>query len=221
MPLSQTGSAILLLRLREFGAAEHAVVAETYQTVELCDRNNETQRRLLLPAKRLHTPTAGDHSLSASDIPKVWDRYGVYASCKSVYSDTSILTKLDMDIICVKSAQNRSFYLKSPNETPGGRLVGKIWETRTILWGRITAITHMRHTQNRNPFIQKSMPARFSPYTAAIPVQGYCENSIMRSINDHFGEVFVTELADTEHFRAVADIVPSPPFFYICKSDLN
>ena len=40
-----------------------------------------------------------------------------------------------------------------------------------------------------------------------------CENRIMRSVIDRFGEDVYTTLADPKHFRTVVDVAPSPPFF--------
>lgn len=40
-----------------------------------------------------------------------------------------------------------------------------------------------------------------------------CENSTMRSIIAHFGESGVTAAVDARRFRAVVDVVPSPPFY--------
>lgn len=40
-----------------------------------------------------------------------------------------------------------------------------------------------------------------------------CENRTMRSVIDHFGEDVDTEVVDANHFRAVVDVAPIPPFF--------
>ena len=44
-------------------------------------------------------------------------------------------------------------------------------------------------------------------------VEPLCENSMMRSVVDRFGEAVHTETADGGHFRAVVEVAPSPPFF--------
>ena len=44
-------------------------------------------------------------------------------------------------------------------------------------------------------------------------VELLCENSMMRSVVDRFGEAVHTETADGGHFRAVVEVAPSPPFF--------
>ena len=40
-----------------------------------------------------------------------------------------------------------------------------------------------------------------------------CENSVMRSVIDRFGESVKTEVVDDGHFRAVAEVALTPPFF--------
>ena len=40
-----------------------------------------------------------------------------------------------------------------------------------------------------------------------------CENEIMKSVIDKFGKNVRTEVADAEHFKVIANVEPSPPFF--------
>lgn len=40
-----------------------------------------------------------------------------------------------------------------------------------------------------------------------------CENHLMRSVIDRFGESVQTETVDDGHFRATVEVAPSPPFF--------
>ncbi len=41
----------------------------------------------------------------------------------------------------------------------------------------------------------------------------FCENDVMRSIIDRFGEGVRTEVVDDDHFQAIVEVAPSPPFF--------
>ena len=41
----------------------------------------------------------------------------------------------------------------------------------------------------------------------------FCENDVMRSIIDRFGESVRTEVVDDDHFQAIVEVAPSPPFF--------
>ena len=44
-------------------------------------------------------------------------------------------------------------------------------------------------------------------------VELLCENHVMSSVIDRFGEGVHTELAGPKHFKAVVEVAPSPPFF--------
>ena len=44
-------------------------------------------------------------------------------------------------------------------------------------------------------------------------VELLCDNALMRSIIDRFGEGVHTEVVDGGHFRAIVEVAPSPPFF--------
>mgnify|MGYP000782602231 CR=1 FL=1 len=44
-------------------------------------------------------------------------------------------------------------------------------------------------------------------------VELLCDNEIMRSVIDRFGENVQTETVDEQHFRATVEVAPSPPFF--------
>ena len=44
-------------------------------------------------------------------------------------------------------------------------------------------------------------------------VELLCENHVMSSVIDRFGEGVHTELAGPRHFKAVVEVAPSPPFF--------
>ena len=40
-----------------------------------------------------------------------------------------------------------------------------------------------------------------------------CDNEVMRSVIDRFGEDVSTVTADDGHFKAIVEVAPSPPFF--------
>ena len=44
-------------------------------------------------------------------------------------------------------------------------------------------------------------------------VELLCENEVMRSVIDRFGEEVSTVTADDGHFKAIVEVAPSPPFF--------
>lgn len=71
--------------------------------------HNENQYRLLLLMKYLLDHTDEDHYVSVSDILRLWESKGIQAGRKSVYHDIQLLTDCGLDIICIKSTQNRYF----------------------------------------------------------------------------------------------------------------
>lgn len=75
---------------------------------------NDSKNRILLLLHFLYQNTDETNSASVSDILQCWQEHGITASRKSVYSDTDLLINLGVDIVCIKSTQNRYFI--------GGRL---------------------------------------------------------------------------------------------------
>lgn len=54
----------------------------------------------------------------------------------------------------------------------------------------------------------------FGMYSTEVQtVELLCENHVMSSVIDRFGEGIHTELAGPKHFKAVVEVAPSPPFF--------
>ena len=44
-------------------------------------------------------------------------------------------------------------------------------------------------------------------------VELLCDNEVMRSVVDRFGEDVQTEAVDAGHFEATVEVAPSPPFY--------
>lgn len=290
---------------------------------------NEAQNRILLLLQYLQSHTDETHTVSVTDILRYWQEHGITASRKSVYNDVDLLTQLGMDIICVKSTQNRYFIGSRLFELPELKLLADAVESSHFITekksaalleklGRLTS-EHQAGSLDRpvymagtakpdNETIYYSVDAiqtaihekrqisfqyydytpqkekilkhdgyryLFSPYAliwnrdfyyavgwserhgkpaqfrvdrmanvealeqAAVSVPDFdpaayvrqvfgmydsgqdgqrtvellCENETMRSVVDRFGEGVETEPVDGSHFRAVAEVVPSPPFY--------
>ena len=69
---------------------------------------HEAQIRLLLLQKYLLEHTDEQHSMSASDVLTLWEHNGIQASRKSV-ADIELPQDNGMDIVCIRSTQNRYF----------------------------------------------------------------------------------------------------------------
>ncbi|MGO5027360.1 MULTISPECIES: helix-turn-helix transcriptional regulator [Agathobaculum] len=287
---------------------------------------NESQQALLLLWQYLHQHTDEQHPVSVTDILAFWQQHGIQAGRKSVYTDIELLQNVGMDIVCVKSSQNRYFVGQRLFELPELKLlVDAVESSRFITEKKSTALIkklgHLTSTAqaeqlNRRIYmggtpkpenesiyynvdtihnaVQKKQQItfqyfeytpkkekilkhdgykyRFSPYamiwnrdcyyavgwsekhgkiaqfrvdrmTAVEPleqaavqtpdfdpaeyvrkvfgmypddlctVELLCDNEVMRSVIDRFGENVRKETADEQHFRATVEVAPSPPFF--------
>ena len=287
---------------------------------------NESQYGLLLLRQYLYRQTDEQHPVSVTDILAFWQQHGIQAGRKSVYTDIELLQNAGMDIVCVKSTQNRYFVGERLFELPELKLlVDAVESSRFITEKKSTALIkklgHLTSTAraeqlNRRIYmggtpkpenesiyynvdtihnaVQKKQQItfqyfeytpkkekilkhdgykyRFSPYamiwnrdcyyavgwsekhgkiaqfrvdrmTAVEPLEQtavqtldfdpaeyvrkvfgmypddlctvklLCDNEVMRSVIDRFGENVWTETVDEQHFRATVEVAPSPPFF--------
>lgn len=287
---------------------------------------SESQQALLLLRQYLYQQTDEQHPASVTDILAFWQQHGIQAGRKSVYTDIELLQNARMDIVCVKSSQNRYFVGQRLFELPELKLlVDAVESSRFITEKKSTALIkklgHLTSTAqaeqlNRRIYmggtpkpenesiyynvdtihnaVQKKQQItfqyfeytpkkekilkhdgykyRFSPYamiwnrdcyyavgwsekhgkiaqfrvdrmTAVEPleqaavqtpdfdpaeyvrkvfgmypdnlctVELLCDNEVMRSVIDRFGENVRTETVDEQHFRATVEVAPSPPFF--------
>lgn len=71
--------------------------------------HNESQYRIFLLIQYLLDHTDEDHYASVSDILRLWESKGIQAGRKSVYHDIQLLIDCGLDVICLKSTQNRYF----------------------------------------------------------------------------------------------------------------
>ena len=279
---------------------------------------NESQYGLLLLQRYLYEHTDDQHPASVADILAFWQEYGIQAGRKSVYSAIEVLQSSGMDIVCVKSTQNRYFVGERLFELPELKLLvdavessGFITEKKSTALikklGHLTSTAQAEQLNRRiymggtpkpenesiyynvdtiHNAVQKKQQItfqyfeyspkkekilkhdgykyRFSPYamiwnrdcyyavgwsekhgkiaqfrvdrmTAVqtldfdpaeyvrkvfgmypdnlCTVELLCNNEVMRSVIDRFGENVWTETVDEQHFRATVEVAPSPPFF--------
>ena len=287
---------------------------------------HDSQNGLLLLRQYLYQQTDEQHPVSVTDILAFWQQHGIQAGRKSVYTDIELLQNAGMDIVCVKSSQNKYFVGQRLFELPELKLlVDAVESSRFITEKKSTALIkklgHLTSTAqaeqlNRRIYmggtpkpenesiyynvdtihnaVQKKQQItfqyfeyspkkekilkhdgykyQFSPYamiwnrdcyyavgwsekhgkiaqfrvdrmTAVEPleqtavqtldfdpaeyvrkvfgmypdnlctVELLCNNEVMRSVIDRFGENVQTETVDEQHFRATVEVAPSPPFF--------
>ena len=287
---------------------------------------NESQYGLLLLQQYLYEHTDDQHPASVADVLAFWREHGIQAGRKSVYSAIEVLQSNGMDIVCVKSTQNRYFVGERLFELPELKLLVDAVESSRFITakkserlieklGKLTSESHARQLERHiymegtakpeNECIYYSVDEihnaiqekrqitfqyyeytpqkekilkhngyryQFSPYAliwsrdcyyavgwsekhgklaqfrvdrmvavessdqAAVcmpdfdpaeyvrkifgmypddlcTVELLCENEVMRSVIDRFGEEVSTVTADDGHFKAIVEVAPSPPFF--------
>ena len=90
---------------------------------------------------------------------------------------------------------------------------GKIAQFRV---DRMTAVEPLEQTAVQTPDFDPAEYVRkvFGMYPDNLcTVELLCDNEVMRSVIDRFGENVQTETVDEQHFRATVEVAPSPPFF--------
>lgn len=130
---------------------------------------HEAQIRLLLLQQYLLEHTDEQHSVSVSDILIFWEQHGIQAGRKSVYSDIEILQNGGMDIICVKSTQNRYFIGCRLFELPELKLLVDAVESSHFITAKksevlIEKLGHLASTAQAKVLKHDGYRYVFSPY---------------------------------------------------------
>ena len=116
---------------------------------------NESQYGLLLLQQYLYEHTDDRHPVSVADILAFWQEHGIQAGRKSVYSAIEVLQSNGMDIVCVKSTQNRYFVGERLFELPELKLLVDAVESSRFITakkserlieklGKLTSESHAR-----------------------------------------------------------------------------
>ena len=116
---------------------------------------NESQYGLLLLQQYLYENTDDQHPASVADILAFWREHGIQAGRKSVYSAIEVLQSNGMDIVCVKSTQNRYFVGERLFELPELKLLVDAVESSRFITakkserlieklGKLTSESHAR-----------------------------------------------------------------------------
>ena len=97
---------------------------------------NESQYGLLLLQRYLYEHTDDQHPASVADILAFWQEHGIQAGRKSVYSAIEVLQSSGMDIVCVKSTQNRYFVGERLFELPELKLLVDAVQSSSVISAR-------------------------------------------------------------------------------------
>ena len=77
--------------------------------LRMTNMQNDPRSRILLLLQLLLKQTDEYHYATGADILRFWEAHGTQANRKNVYSDIQLLMDFGLDIICIKSTQNRYF----------------------------------------------------------------------------------------------------------------
>ena len=115
-------------------------------------QNSEVQSRLLLLLQLLLEQTDEIHSVSSGDILQFWASNGIQANRKNVYSDIQLLMDFGLDVICVRSAQNRYFIGSRLLELPELKLLVDAVESSHLITEKKSAalIEKLGHLTSRH-----------------------------------------------------------------------
>ena len=110
------------------------------------------QRRILLLLQLLLEQTDERHYVTGADIMRFWASHGIHANRKNVYSDIQLLMDFGLDIICVRSTQNRYFIGSRLLELPELKLLVDAVESSHLITEKKSAalIEKLGHLTSRH-----------------------------------------------------------------------
>lgn len=77
--------------------------------LRMTNMQNDPRSRILLLLQLLLKQTDEHHYATGADILRFWETHGIQTTRKNVYSDIQLLMDFGLDVICIKSTQNRYF----------------------------------------------------------------------------------------------------------------
>ena len=112
---------------------------------------NESQRRIITLLHLLLEQTDERHYVTGADILRFWEAHDIHASRKNVYSDIQLLVDSGVDIICIKSTQNRYFIGSRLLELPELKLLVDAVESSHLITEKKSAalIEKLGHLTSR------------------------------------------------------------------------
>ena len=113
---------------------------------------NESQRRIITLLHLLLEQTDERHYVTGADILRFWEAHDIHASRKNVYSDIQLLVDSGVDIICIKSTQNRYFIGSRLLELPELKLLVDAVESSHLITEKKSAalIEKLGHLTSRH-----------------------------------------------------------------------
>ena len=101
---------------------------------------NDPRSRILLLLQLLLKQTDEHHYATGADILRFWETHGIQTTRKNVYSDIQLLMDFGLDIICIKSTQNRYFIGSRLLELPELKLLVDAVESSHLITEKKSAV---------------------------------------------------------------------------------
>ena len=120
--------------------------------LRMTNMQNAPRSRILLLLQLLLEQTDEHHYATGADILHFWETHGIQANRKNVYSDIQLLMEFGLDIICIKSTQNRYFIGSRLLELPELKLLVDAVESSHLITEKKSAalIGKLGHLTSRH-----------------------------------------------------------------------
>ena len=198
----------------------------------------ETKPRILYLKKILEERTDEEHPLSTTQLINILnDEYGISAHRTTVTKDIAALQEFGMDIVTIHSTQSKYFVASRKFELPELKLLIDAVESskfitkkksETLIEKKSKVINfRVDRIASKPEILDKDiipMPDDFDieNYTKEVffmfsgekvLVDLRCDNSLMKTMVDRFGEDVTTLAYDMTSFRVQTEVSASPTFF--------
>lgn len=190
----------------------------------------ETKPRILYLKKILEERTDEEHPLSTTQLINILaDEYGISAHRTTVTKDIAALQEFGMDIVTIHSTQSKYFVASRKLELPELKLLIDAVESSKFITKKKSKVINFRvdRIASKPEILDKDIipvPDDFDieNYTKEVffmfsgekvLVDLRCDNSLMKTMVDRFGEDVTTLAYDMTSFRVQTEVSASPTFF--------
>ena len=190
----------------------------------------ETKPRILYLQKILLERTDEENPLSTTQLINILnDEYGISAHRTTVTKDIAALQEFGVDIVVIHSTQSKYFVASRKFELPELKLLIDAVESSKFITTKKSKVINFRvdRIASKPEILDKDiipMPDDFDieNYTKEVffmfsgekvLVDLRCDNSLMKTMVDRFGEDVTTLAYDMTSFRVQTEVSASPTFF--------
>ena len=190
----------------------------------------EAKPRILYLLKILLERTDEEHPLSTTQLIGILnEEYGISAHRTTITKDIAALVEYGLDIVTIHSTQSKYFVASRKFELPELKLLIDAVESSKFITKKKSKVINFRvdRIASKPEILDKDiipMPDDFDieNYTKEVffmfsgekvLVDLRCDNSLMKTMVDRFGEDVTTLAYDMTSFRVQTEVSASPTFF--------